>query len=61
VTPAYVTSLRGVGGAWFFLVMDLTLLAANFWLGTGLAVGAARLLFWEGSKQCIAEAFFEIA
>jgi len=59
VDTAYVDVAARVGGAWFFLVMNLTLLAANFGSGLGSQLGAARLLFGMGRSNALPKAFFE--
>lgn len=45
-------------GAWFFLVMNLTLLVANFGSGMGAQLGAARLLFGMGRSNALPKSFF---
>ena len=43
---------------WFFIVMNLTLLLANFATGVGAQLGAARLLYGMGRSNALPASFF---
>jgi putrescine importer len=45
---------------WFFLVMNLTLLLANFGTGLGAQLGAARLLYGMGRSNALPASFFGV-
>ncbi len=58
VDTAYVEIAARVAGPWFFLVMNLTLLVANFGSGVGAQLGAARLLYGMGRSNALPRSFF---
>ena len=58
VDTAFVAIAGRAAGAWFFLVMNLTLLVANFGSGMGAQLGAARLLFGMGRSNALPRGFF---
>jgi amino acid transporter len=58
VDTAFVHVAGRVAGTWFFLIMNLTLLVANFGSGMGAQVGAARLLFGMGRSNALPKSFF---
>jgi amino acid transporter len=58
VDTAFVHVAGRVAGTWFFLVMNLTLLVANFGSGMGAQLGAARLLFGMGRSNALPRSFF---
>lgn len=58
VDTAFVDISARVAGAWFFLVMNLTLLVANFGSGLGSQLGAARLLYGMGRSNALPKSFF---
>ena len=58
VDTAFVDVAARTAGAWFFLVMNLTLLVANFGTGLGAQLGAARLLYGMGRSNALPASFF---
>lgn len=58
VDTAFVHVAGQAAGAWFFMVMNLTLLVANFGSGMGAQLGAARLLFGMGRSNALPRSFF---
>jgi amino acid transporter len=58
VDTAFVHISGRAVGAWFFLVMNLTLLVANFGSGMGAQLGAARLLYGMGRSNALPKSFF---
>jgi len=58
VDTAYVHVAGRAAGPWFFLVMNLTLLVANFGSGMGAQLGAARLLYGMGRSNALPRSFF---
>jgi putrescine importer len=58
VDTAFVHVAGRVSGAWFFLLMNLTLLVANFGSGMGAQLGAARLLYGMGRSNALPRSFF---
>jgi len=55
---AFVHVAGRAAGAWFFVVMNLTLLVANFGSGMGAQLGAARLLFGMARGNALPRSFF---
>jgi amino acid transporter len=55
---AFVDVAARTAGAWFFVVMNLTLLVANFGTGLGAQLGAARLLYGMGRSKALPASFF---
>lgn len=51
VDTAYVDIAARLAGRWFLLVMNLTLLVANFGSGVAAQLGAAPLALWHGPQQ----------
>lgn len=60
VDTAFVHVAGRAAGAWFFVVMNLTLLLANFGSGMGAQLGAARLLFGMGRSNALPKSFFGV-
>jgi amino acid transporter len=60
VDTAFVDVAARVAGQWFFLVMNLTLLMANFGSGVGAQLGAARLLYGMGRSNALPASFFGV-
>jgi amino acid transporter len=60
IDTAYVEVAARVAGSWFFLVMNLTLLLANFGSGVGAQLGAARLLYAMGRSNALPRSFFGV-
>ncbi len=58
VDTAFVHVAGRAAGLWFFAVMNLTLLVANFGSGMGAQLGAARLLFGMGRSGALPAKFF---
>jgi amino acid transporter len=58
VDTAFLEVAQRVGGAWLFLVLSLTLLAASFGSGVGSQLGAARLLYGMGRSNALPSGFF---
>lgn len=58
VDTAFVHVAGRAAGLWFFAVMNLTLLVANFGSGMGAQLGAARLLFGMGRSGALPGKFF---
>lgn len=58
VDTAFVHIAGRAAGMWFFLVMNLTLLVANFGSGMGAQLGAARLLYGMGRSNALPRSFF---
>jgi putrescine importer len=58
IDTAYVHVAGRVAGSWFFLVVNLTLLVANFGSGMGAQLGAARLLYGMGRSNALPKSFF---
>ena len=57
---AFVYIAARTAGPWFFLVMNLTLLLANFGSGLGSQLGAARLLYGMGRSNALPASFFGV-
>jgi putrescine importer len=55
---AFVDVAARAGGPWFFFVMNMTLLLANFGSGVGSQLGAARLLYGMGRSNALPVSFF---
>jgi amino acid transporter len=55
---AYVHVAGRAAGPWFFLVVNLTLMVANFGSGMGAQLGAARLLYGMGRSGALPKSFF---
>jgi len=60
VDTAFVHVAGRVAGAWFFVLMNLTLLVANFGSGMGAQLGAARLLYGMGRSNALPRSFFGV-
>jgi putrescine importer len=60
VDTAFVHVAGRAAGAWFFLVMNITLLVANFGSGMGAQLGAARLLYGMGRSNALPKSFFGV-
>jgi putrescine importer len=60
VDTAFVDVAARTAGPWFFLVMNLTLLVANFGTGLGAQLGAARLLYGMGRSNALPATFFGV-
>jgi len=60
VDTAFVDVAARTAGPWFFLVMNLTLLLANFGTGLGAQLGAARLLYGMGRSNALPASFFAV-
>ncbi len=58
VDTAFVHISGRAAGPWFFAVMNLTLLVANFGSGMGAQLGAARLLYGMGRSNALPKSFF---
>jgi len=58
VDTAFVHIAGRAAGPWFFLVMNITLLVANFGSGMGAQLGAARLLYGMGRSNALPKSFF---
>jgi putrescine importer len=58
IDTAFVHVAGRAAGPWFFLVMNLTLLVANFGSGMGAQLGAARLLYGMGRSNALPKSFF---
>ena len=58
VDTAFVHVAGRAAGAWFFVVMNLTLLVANFGSGMAAQLGAARLLYGMGRSGALPKSFF---
>lgn len=58
VDTAFVEVAARTGGAWLFLVMNITLLVASFGSGVGAQLGAARLLYGMGKSNALPSRFF---
>ncbi|MGD0414789.1 MAG: APC family permease [Terriglobales bacterium] len=58
VDTAYVYIAGRAGGAWLFLLVNLTLLVATVGSGMASQLGAARLLYGMGRGNAIPKAFF---
>lgn len=58
VDTAFVDVAARTAGPWFFAVMNLTLLLANFGTGLGAQLGAARLLYGMGRSNALPASFF---
>src|SRR3954453_15177198 len=57
VDTAFVHVAGRAAGPWFFVVMNLTLLVANFGSGMGAQLGAARLLYAMGRSNALPKSF----
>jgi amino acid transporter len=55
---AYVHVAGRAAGSWFFLVVNFTLMVANFGSGMGAQLGAARLLYGMGRSNALPRSFF---
>jgi putrescine importer len=60
VDTAFVDVAARTAGPWFFVVMNLTLLLANFGSGIGSQLGAARLLYGMGRSNALPASFFGV-
>jgi putrescine importer len=60
VDTAFVHIAGRAAGPWFFVVMNLTLLVANFGSGMGAQLGAARLLYGMGRSNALPKKFFGV-
>ncbi|MGB8479581.1 MAG: APC family permease [Acidobacteriaceae bacterium] len=60
VDTAFVQVAGRVAGAWFFIVMNLTLLVACMGSGMAAQLGAARLLFGMGRSNALPRSFFGV-
>src|SRR5512133_1255015 len=60
VDTAFVHIAGRAAGPWFFLVMNITLLVANFGSGMGAQLGAARLLYGMGRSNALPKSFFGV-
>jgi len=58
VDTAFVQVANRVGGAWFFVAMNLTLMIACIGSGMAAQLGAARLLFGMGRSNALPRSFF---
>jgi putrescine importer len=58
VDTAFVHIAGRAAGPWFFVVMNITLLVANFGSGMGAQLGAARLLYGMGRSNALPKKFF---
>ncbi|HEX6880353.1 MAG TPA: APC family permease [Terriglobales bacterium] len=58
VDTAFVHVAGRAAGPWFFVVMNITLLVANFGSGMGAQLGAARLLYGMGRSNALPKSFF---
>lgn len=58
VDTAFVHVAGRAGGAWFFGLINLTLLTANIGSGMGAHLGAARLLYGMGRSNALPRKFF---
>jgi amino acid transporter len=58
IDTAYVDVAGRAAGAWFFGLMNLTLLIANLGSGMGAQLGAARLLYGMGRSNALPKSFF---
>ena len=58
VDTAFVDVAARAAGPWFFGVMNLALLVANFGSGVGSQLGAARLLYGMGRSNALPAGFF---
>jgi putrescine importer len=60
VDTAFVHIAGRAAGAWFFALMNITLLVANFGSGMGAQLGAARLLYGMGRSNALPKKFFGV-
>src|SRR5579885_1151273 len=60
VDTAFVHVSGRAAGPWFFALMNLTLLVANFGSGMGAQLGAARLLFGMGRSDALPRSFLRV-
>lgn len=60
VDTAFVDVAAQTAGPWLFVVMNLTLLLANFGSGIGSQLGAARLLYGMGRSNALPASFFGV-
>ncbi len=58
VDTAYVDVAGRAAGSWFFGVMNITLIVANFGSGMAAQLGAARLLYGMGRSNALPRGFF---
>jgi putrescine importer len=58
VDTAFVHVAGRAAGPWFFMVVNVTLLVANFGSGMGAQLGAARLLYGMGRTNALPRSFF---
>jgi amino acid transporter len=58
VDTAFVEVAGRVAGPWLFLVVNCTLLVANFGSGMGAQLGAARLLYGMGRSRALPPSIF---
>lgn len=58
VDTAFVHVAGRAGGAWLFLLINVTLLVATVGSGMGSQLGAARLLFGMGRSNALPKSFF---
>lgn len=61
VDTAFVDVAARTAGPWFFVVMNLALLLANFGTGLGAQLGAARLLYGMGRSNALPVSFLELS
>jgi len=58
IDTAFVQVANRVGGSWFFITMNLTLMVACIGSGMAAQLGAARLLFGMGRSNALPRSFF---
>ncbi|HTT18311.1 MAG TPA: APC family permease [Candidatus Sulfotelmatobacter sp.] len=58
VDTAFVHVAGRAGGAWLFLLINITLLVATIGSGMGSQLGAARLLYGMGRSNALPKSFF---
>jgi amino acid transporter len=58
VDTAFVHVAGRAGGAWLFLLINITLLVATVGSGMGSQLGAARLLYGMGRSNALPKSFF---
>jgi amino acid transporter len=58
VDTAFTYVARRAAGEWFFVLITITLLAANIGSGMGAHLGAARLLYGMGRSNALPKGFF---
>jgi putrescine importer len=60
VDTAFVEVAARAAGAWFAIIVNLTLLIASFGSAMGAQIGAARLLFAMGRSDALPRSFFGV-